>query len=326
MVIKHLFIGGGCFYGFSFFGLLKHSAMQNVWALSNIKTIHGISAGAVIGTIISLNIEWDVLTQYLIDRPWNKLFQLNMYSTINSIQNRGIFTKTEFDEILKPIFLSKDLSCDITMKQFYEYTGIEHYYYITKISTKTSKLESVLVSYKTHPDWKLLDVVYMSSCLPILFSPFFLDDENIYLDGIFGLYGNPIDNLICKNHDHDHDHDDDDDDHADGILTINKEELLSIDMENHKITPLAILEASLFDYLVHFLLCLFLKNRDSDNQLNYKHKFIIEREPFNIETIYLVLNDKNERARLVDLGIKTFLSHPVGGGMPPSDPPPNIDF
>jgi hypothetical protein len=296
MVIKHLFIGGGCFYGFSFFGVLKQSAIQKIWSLSNIKTIHGISAGALIATMISLNIDWDILTEYLIDRPWNKLFQLNMYSTVNSIQNCGIFGKSEFDEILKPIFLSKDLSCDITMQQFYEYTGIEQYYYITKINGNSGKIESILVSFKTHPDWKLFDVIYWSSCLPILFSPMHLEDGNIYLDGIFGIYGNPIENLLSSDS---------------GIV---KEELMTVVLQKPQITPLAISSASLFDYLVHIFLCIFLKNRDSDKVTDYTHNFIIERDPFNIETIFLVLDDKNERVRLVDLGIKTFLSHPVGGG------------
>ena len=66
MTIEHLFIGGGNIYGFAFFGLLKESHNKNIWSLKNIKTIHGVSVGAIIGTIISLDIEWDILEDYLI--------------------------------------------------------------------------------------------------------------------------------------------------------------------------------------------------------------------------------------------------------------------
>ena len=40
----------------------------------------------------------------------------------------------------------------------------------------------------------------------------------------------------------------------------------------------------------------------------YYHKYVIEREPYSLQTFYLALNDKNERIRLVDLGVKTFLA------------------
>ena len=123
-----------------------------------------------------------------------------------------------------------------------------------------------------------------------------MNDGNIYLDGIFGVYGNPINDLLCED------------------SGIDKGEFMSIDMQEHKTAPLAISTASLFDYLAHLLLSIFLNNRDSDDKHDYPHKFIVEREPFNFETIYLVLNDKTERVRLVDLGVKTFLSADAGAG------------
>jgi hypothetical protein len=305
MTIKHLFIGGGSFYGFSFFGILKQACISNVMSLPEIKTIHGISAGSMIGTIISLGFDWDILEDYIINRPWDKLFSLNMYSLIHSIQNRGIFSKPEFDEIFKPLFSAKEISTDITMREFHEHTGIEHYYYISQL---TDKLHSIVVSHKTHPNWKLLDVVYMSSCLPILFSPIIMDggdsgdgdsgggdsgggENGIYLDGICGIIGDPIESLLCDTE------------------NIDKEQLLSINMENCKTPPLTISTASLFDYLVHFLLALINKGTGmKPKPSEYYHKYVIEREPYSLQTFYLALNDKNERIRLVDLGVKTFLA------------------
>jgi predicted acylesterase/phospholipase RssA len=38
------------------------------------------------------------------------------------------------------------------------------------------------ISYKTHPEWKVVEAVYASSCLPIFFSPLFKENKQ-YIDG-----------------------------------------------------------------------------------------------------------------------------------------------
>ena len=64
------------------------------------------------------------------------------------------------------------------------------------------KFEKIDFSWKTHPDWKLLDVVYCSSCLPILFSPFLTEEGDCYIDG--GILNNyPV--IHCQNAIEDHD-------------------------------------------------------------------------------------------------------------------------
>jgi predicted acylesterase/phospholipase RssA len=50
------------------------------------------------------------------------------------------------------------------------------------------------ISYKTHPEWRVIDAAYASSCLPIIFTPF-SKDGNYYIDG--GLFLNyPIEPCI----------------------------------------------------------------------------------------------------------------------------------
>jgi hypothetical protein len=301
MAIKHLFIGGGSFYGFSFFGILKQTYINNVWSLNNIETIHGISAGSMIGTMISLNLEWDVLEDYLVNRPWEKLFQMNMYSVINSIQNRGIFSKVEFQEIFKPLFLAKDLSCDITMSEFYDYTKIEHNYIVTKINADTSKLECLSISHKTHPDWKVLDVVYMSSCLPILFTPTFINGD-IYLDGIFSVKKNIMMELCVP---------ESVPDTANGDTIIKEDELLTISLENIKLNPLE-QTSSLFDYLIQ-LIFYFIKY-DNEDVVVGNNNYVINREPFNLEQYYLSISNKQERVRLINLGINAVPKIDGAGG------------
>ena len=82
------------------------------------------------------------------------------------------------------------------IKKFYEETGIEFHCIITNVKEYTS----VDVSYKTHPEWKLIEAVYGSCALPILFEPLQVDGE-FYADGCL-LYNYPLYQCIqtCFHH------------------------------------------------------------------------------------------------------------------------------
>jgi hypothetical protein len=276
-MIKHLFIGGGCFYGFSFFGLLKEALVKGVWSMENIETMHGISAGAIIATMISLKMEWQTLEEYIIERPWDKLFALNMYSLFNSIEKRGLFSKVEFDEMFQPLFLTKDISMDITMEEFYAYTNIEHIFYVSRI---------------THPTWKLLNVVYMSAGLPILFSPIIVDNE-VYFDGDLSVNRNILKTLMNDTH----------------INGPNKDELFAVLLKTYNTPPLGD-SASLFDYLA-YVITYFMEigSINDNNDIDNANIFRIETEPFTFEQLTSVLSEKSERVRLINLGINAFYSN-----------------
>jgi predicted acylesterase/phospholipase RssA len=64
------------------------------------------------------------------------------------------------------------------MAEFYREFPIELHF----ISTEMTQSHVVELSYKTHPEWKLIDALYCSVCLPVFFSPFELDGK-VYLDG-----------------------------------------------------------------------------------------------------------------------------------------------
>lgn len=288
MTIKHLYIGGGHVYGFSFFGLLKQTNINKIWSLNNIKSIHGISAGSIIGTIISLNLEWDVIENYLINRPWNEIFDLNINSIFNSFQNCGIFSKNEFVMIFESLFSAKDISCDITMLDFYKLTGIEHYYIVSKINIITNKIEYLTISYKNYPNWKLLDVMYMSCSLPILFQPLFIDNE-VYLDGMFAFKNDVINEISHNNNE---------------SLTI--DDILLITINNRYINPL-VKTSSLFDYLLYIILILIKQIEDVYNiDIEHPNNYKIKKESFNLEIFYLTFTNKEERIRLINLGKNTF--------------------
>jgi predicted acylesterase/phospholipase RssA len=76
--------------------------------------------------------------------------------------------------MLEPLFRAKDLDINtITMNEFFEYTKIEHHFFTIRVQ----EFELVDISYKTHPDWKLLDAIYASSCIPPFFQPLYIKNE-----------------------------------------------------------------------------------------------------------------------------------------------------
>jgi predicted acylesterase/phospholipase RssA len=176
--IKHIVISGGGINGFSFYGALRESFFQNIWRIENIETMYGTSIGSVLAVMLALKYDWETLDNYLIKRPWNQVYKFNMYSIFDSFQKRGIFTAKVMEETLLPLFLGKDIPMDITMKEFYERTGIEIHMFTTELNT----FQLLDISYKTHPEWTVLDAVYCSSALPIVMSPI-LKGNCWYCDG-----------------------------------------------------------------------------------------------------------------------------------------------
>ena len=191
--IQHLVLSGGNIYGFTFYGILKTLHQNQIWNLENIKTIYATSVGSIISTIIALNYDWDTLDKYLIHRPLGDLINFDISTLIGCVQNCGIFTLKLIEEYLYNLFTGKDLSPKITMVEFFETTGIELHFFVTKVVG----FETIDVSYKTHPDWTMVEAIYASSALFPFLAPLF-KDGHFYVDGGF-LLNNPYSRCIGEN-------------------------------------------------------------------------------------------------------------------------------
>lgn len=283
--IKHIVISGGGISGFSFYGLLRESSLKGLWNIDNIQSIYSTSVGAIFGTIIALKYEWDILDDYLIKRPWNSVYNFDMHKLFLVYQTKGIFDKKVIEESFLPLFKGKDIPIDITMKDFYEITKIELHLYATNIND----FEKVDISYKTHPDWKLIDAIYSSCFLPILFQPFVR--ENIwYCDGgIFADY--PIKDCIDNGANHNE------------ILGIYRKSNLNM---NTYLTS----ESSLIDYLMNLfykITNMLLKSRC--DYIKIKNEYAVRGNPISIYQIYLGTSNIEERLRLIQIGVDEFNSN-----------------
>ena len=178
MPIKHLVIAGGGPIGLQFLGALEHLNETHFWEFENIESIYATSIGTFIAAFICLKYDWITLNTYIIDRPWHDAFKLNGKQIFDAFYNKGLYDKKLIEIIFKPLLEAKDLSLQITLKEFYEYSKIEFHLYAFELN----KFETADISYKTHPDLLLVQALLMSSALPGIFRPTILDG-GCYIDG-----------------------------------------------------------------------------------------------------------------------------------------------
>ena len=190
--IKHLVVAGGAHMGFSYFGALKTLCQRNFFQLANIESIYATSVGTIVAVFLSLQTDWKDLDEYIINIPWKRLFPTNIRTAFMAVPKGGLFDVSSIERLLEPILLDHDLSLNTTLQEFYEYNQKEMHF----ITTLYEPLKTVDLSYKTHPKWRLVDAVYASSCLPVLFVPHCCSTTGeLYIDG--AMYANyPIDQCL----------------------------------------------------------------------------------------------------------------------------------
>jgi len=177
-MIEHLVLSGGGNCGFAFFGAIKYFVETQFLDMEKIKTIHATSIGTFIAVGLALSYPLQDLEKFYMDRPWHKIFNVTLTTILQGISEGGLFQKDQIIQSFRPILLAKDLSIDITLEDFFQATQKELHFYTTDFE----KLEIHDLSYLTHPQWTLIEAVYASCCLPILFKPY----EHLgkyYIDG-----------------------------------------------------------------------------------------------------------------------------------------------
>ena len=182
MTIKHLVLSGGGASGFTNYGILKQLSKKKYIDIKNIESIHAVSAGCIISVLFLLSNDWEELDNYMIKRPWDKLFGIEPMKLLNMWQKKGIHDASLFYEIYKPFFKLKDLNAETTLLELYEFTGVEIIMYATNLDN--DKLEKLVLSHKTYPNLEVYKAVAMSGAFPILFEPIFYDGKCIVDGGL----------------------------------------------------------------------------------------------------------------------------------------------
>ena len=177
-MIKHLVIPAGGLHFFILYGILKYLNTEGIWKLEHIVSIYGTSCGALLAFILSMDLEWEYIDNYLINRPWHTVYDVTPDMFINAIQEKGLINKDYLLTFLKPLLRLKEWDETITLKELYDKTTITLNFYATRLD---NFIVSVFNHY-TEPDMPVLTAIYMSATLPPLLQP--IKWNNIsYIDG-----------------------------------------------------------------------------------------------------------------------------------------------
>lgn len=282
MPIKHLVIAGGGPLGFTFLGALEAFNLANIWERENIESIYATSIGAIVGAFICLNHDWDTLNKYVIERPWKDVFKLSARQLFDVYYAKGLFGPSTIEAILSPLLKSKDLVPTITLKEFYEFSGVD--FHLLTFNLNTFKV--VELSHTSHPALSLVQALTMSSALPGAFSPCFLDD-GCFLDG--GCLCNYPVNQCVRDHPN-----------KDEILGINRNSVRHVPKKNNQVSS----ESSILEYLVAL----------SVNTMNYVSSTVVNEvlshelnivdtiDALSVETIESAIRDADFRRELFNNG------------------------
>jgi predicted acylesterase/phospholipase RssA len=286
MMIKHLVMSGGANTGYVFFGIIKQLLAKSFFTLDTIETIHATSVGTLTGVYFALGYSVNDIETYISDRPWQHVFKLDFNTIIRAVQEGGLFSQTQFTQLINPMLLGKDLEIDINLLDFYKVSKKEIHFYTTAYES----FDLIDISYKTHPQWKLVDAVYASCCVPIMFDPF-EHAGKYYVDG--GIRANyPLNKCLEDGH--------------------SPENILGIYQFHKKIlneTPFSESTPStykLFDYILSFVIKIWnlieLPHHENEKLVVNQIAAPCDSNPWKI---LQAIESKEERVRLIECGVES---------------------
>lgn len=288
--IQSLCLSGGGVYLIKQLGIIQILEKNNIWKLENIKSIFATSSGVWLSILILLKIDWDIINDYIIKRPWKETINMSLIQLLDIYDEKGIFDIEIINMFFEPLFLSKNISIDINLKDFFEITKIELFIYTFEINN----IQIIELSHNNYPNLKLIDALYMSSCIPLLFKPF-IDDSNeedikCYIDG--GINNNyPLNNCLKYN-----------ENNQETILSIKNIFNYKIENSNKNINK----KTNTIDYISIFILKILemLNNKDERIMKNIKNEIICVSSPMTLQNFINVICDENIRNILLNEGLE----------------------
>lgn len=278
--IEHIVINGGGPLFFNMYGALKQANLLEMWKHENIKSYYGTSAGSILSTLMALKYDWETLDNYIVNRPWHYIFKFNVLEIYDYYTNNGILNEKFIEEFFLPLFNAKDIDINITMEAYKELTGVSLYLYATEISTFCVAEFSA----EKTPNVRVIDAVYASSALPILFRPIQIEDK-IYFDG--SVYMNyPIAKCLEKNN------------NPQTILGIKNAFVLNTDIKMD--------ELNFFNYLSYIVNSLFTKSQIEELMISKDQikEIMITSRYEDLSNFFKMANSSEERQKAIQRGMQ----------------------
>jgi len=274
MPITHLVLGGGSHNGLNILGAIFQLKKKNFFQLENINTIYATSAGGIVATLLLLDMKEDTVIEYIVQRPWHKVIRIAPDTIINMLWKKGLLDKTFFYSLFSNLLATKDMTTSVTLLEFYQITNITLYI----CATRAGDMSPILFSHEKTPNLPLIDAIYMSAAMPMVFQPLFFQGHYI-IDGDIAM-NNPV--KLCLDQ------------------GIKSDEILHIKIVRKENT---LPEHDLNIFLYAFALFNNLSKKcKTDSIPNIKHTLIIPLNTLSVTEAKLALTDSITRKTLIENG------------------------
>ena len=124
MAIEHLIIPAGGPNFFIFYGIIRQLYKKKIIINKNLKTINATSCGSIIALLFLLHPNIKHLDNYLINRPWENAFNLNIDKILSYFDDNGLFDFNDIMEIFIPFFNLTNIDKYVTLKELYKITNM----------------------------------------------------------------------------------------------------------------------------------------------------------------------------------------------------------
>jgi predicted acylesterase/phospholipase RssA len=278
MTIKNLVISGGGPILVQVLGALQHLEKHKFFDLTNIESIYGTSAGAIVGILVCLKYDWETINDYIIKRPWQDVFSIKVENIFDAYTKKGIFDRKIIEKCFRPLLDAKDLSMEITLEELYKYSNIELHLF----SFEINEYKVHDISHLTHPQLSLITAIQMTCAIPVLLTPVCIEDK-CYIDG--GMSSNyPL--IYCI---------------ESGKKT---DEILGFKNKYNDNKNYIHSESTLLEFVLNFLFkAIFSINTDSQ-QPNIKNEVICHSNLMTLNILSSALSDIEIRKQLFNTGIE----------------------
>ena len=181
---KYITCAGAGLKMMCYFGVLKalerycHNWTDHV--RDNVVGITGTSAGALLALILALGLTHDEvehIVQPFVDNARQIIPNPDLTVLLHNFGlDRGDSARRNIAQLLQ----LRGLSDDITLGRMYQLTRCHFSCTATNINDATN----VIFDHITHPNMRVVDAVFTSACVPIMFAPVEINGD-MYVDGCF---------------------------------------------------------------------------------------------------------------------------------------------
>ena len=175
MTIKHLVISGGGPTLVQTLASIQELERKKYIDRKEIQTIYGTSAGAILGILLCLNMDWESINDYIIKRPWHDVFPIKVQNVLDAYTKKGIFDIKTVEKCFKPLLDAKDLSMEITLEEFYKFSNIELHFFTFEMFFRIVLAKSFLFI-----DFEYF-LIHISHKVVVLFGIALLNNESLHL-------------------------------------------------------------------------------------------------------------------------------------------------